>query len=130
MGLVLAHGATTEEVDDPEQHDRAKERDCHRRDVDRTAGDRRTADERCDQEARKKRADDADHDVEQDALLSVGAHDDACQPADDAADDEKNDKAHNTLHFRFVFGADPTHPAHNGSRIRAKARLPPPPQSR
>jgi hypothetical protein len=42
-------------------------------------------------------SDDADHHVEQDALLSVGTHDDAGEPAHDAADDQPNQNAHRTL---------------------------------
>ena len=53
--------------------------DVERRLVDVAAVEDQPADER---------ADDADDDVEQYALLRVGAHDEAGQPADDAADHE------------------------------------------
>ena len=38
--------------------------------------------------------DDADDDVEDDPLLPVRLHDDAGQPADDAADDQPDDETH------------------------------------
>ena len=42
----------------------------------------------------EERADDADHDVEEDALLGVGLHHDAGQPADDPAHDQPYDQTH------------------------------------
>jgi hypothetical protein len=36
----------------------------------------------------------SDHDVEDDALLGIALHDDAGQPAYDAADDQPDDDAH------------------------------------
>jgi hypothetical protein len=44
--------------------------------------------------APEQRADDADDDVEEDALGGIALHDDAGEPTNDAADNQPNDKVH------------------------------------
>src|ERR1041385_8428632 len=56
--------------------------------------------ERRQQQAAEERADDADHDVEDDALPVVRLHDDAREPAEDAADDEPHNESHRLLRIR------------------------------
>src|SRR3546814_10763407 len=85
-----ADAAAPDQIDDPEQHDRADEGPEQ---ADRAegieAGDHA---EKTAEEIAEERADDADDDVQEDALLRVGAHDDVRQPADDAADDQCDDQ--------------------------------------
>src|SRR5687768_13192928 len=90
---ALADGAAAEEVDDGEQNDRADKRGEKDAAVEGVAHDRALgADERPEQEAAEQRADDSDDDVEQDALLRIGAHHDAGEPADNATDDKCDDE--------------------------------------
>ena len=84
----LADRAAANEVDDRQQDDRAEQRIEEALDGDRVV-ERRAAAE---QETGDRRADDADDDVEKDALLSIGAHDHAGQPAANATDDQPDDE--------------------------------------
>src|SRR3546814_8474010 len=52
------------------------------------------AEEAAEQEAAKDRPDTTDDDIKENALLGVGTHHDACQPADDAAHDDCNNPSH------------------------------------
>lgn len=91
VGKSLAGAATAKEVDDGQQHDRAKERHEQRTEAVIAGHDVAAADQRVDDNAREKRADYADDDVEQKALLAVRAHDQTGKPAQHAADDDEND---------------------------------------
>ena len=53
-----------------------------------------TSVEAAEEPAAEDRADDTDADVQEDSLLPIGAHDDAGQPADHTADDEKKNETH------------------------------------
>src|SRR5690606_37479767 len=59
------------------------------------------------QPAAQEAADDADDDVEQDALLAVGAHDQAGKPAGDSADDQVDDEIHCSSKGCFAGSAAP-----------------------
>src|SRR4249919_1174571 len=83
-----------EEVDDGEQHHRTQQRDQERANA-QARIDGADADQRGDEPARQQGADDADHDVEEDALGGIALHDDAGEPTNDAADYQPNDKVHN-----------------------------------
>src|SRR3546814_4859463 len=73
---------------------RSSDLDDQRHDSEVPAKQGATAKKRPEQETAEQRADDTNNDVEQDALLGVGAHDDAREPADDAPDDQCNDEIH------------------------------------
>src|SRR3546814_6547426 len=78
-------------MDDRQQYDRTSQRDqechgCERGVVDVASGEDQAADER---------TDNADHDIEDDALLTICPHDDAGKPSDNAANDEPHDNSHN-----------------------------------
>lgn len=77
-----------EQVDDRQQDHRTDQREQEGAEGDRFV------DAAAEQPAGNQRADDADHDVEDDALLGIALHDDAGQPAYDAADDQPDDDAH------------------------------------
>src|SRR5688572_13819663 len=91
-----ANRAATKEIDDREQDHRSDQRHEERGQRDAVI-DRADADQRRDDEPRQQRADDADDDVEQDALLRVSAHDDARQPAHHTAYYQPNQDAHKPL---------------------------------
>src|SRR5687768_5812737 len=93
---VLADRAATEQVDDRQQQDRADEGRKQGAAVEAVAAEQGAvgAEEAAEQEAPEQRADDADDDVEQDALLRIGTHHDAREPADDAADNERKNETH------------------------------------
>src|SRR3546814_10713465 len=76
-------------MDDRQQYDRTSQRDqechgCERGVVDVASGEDQAADER---------TDNADHDIEDDALLTICPHDDAGKPSDNAANDEPHDRS-------------------------------------
>src|SRR3546814_18966113 len=78
-------------MDDRQQYDRTSQRDqechgCERGVVDVASGEDQAADER---------TDNADHDLEDDALLTICLHDDAGKPSDNAANDEPHENSHN-----------------------------------
>src|SRR5690606_2578231 len=100
-----AHPSAPEQVDDGQQDDGANQRYQDADEVDSIV-DRSTADpQHAGQPATKQGADDADHDVEEDTLLGVGLHDEAGDPADDAADNQPNDETdHAVLLVRPVSG--------------------------
>src|SRR3546814_5968467 len=81
-------------VDDRQQDQRADKRHEQRANIEGARDNGSAADERSHDPPRQHRSHDADDDIQENALLAVGAHDDAGQPADDAADDQKNDEAH------------------------------------
>src|SRR5690606_28726788 len=89
-----AHAAATEQVDDGEQDDRADQRRNESHDVEACRSAGAAADERGDEPAADQCTDDADDHVEQDPLLGVRPHDQAGEPADDAAHDQPNDQTH------------------------------------
>src|SRR5690606_23696538 len=106
--------ARAAQVDDREQDQRA-ERRHHEAPGREAVVDGTGAQQRTDQPSTDKRTHDADDDVEQDALLSVALHDDACQPADDAADDQPDDDSHACL--PVICGTPVRSASHAGSGI-------------
>ena len=80
------------QVDDGQQDHRADQRDQQRTEAEHALVDRRNSQEGRDENAGNGRADDADDHVQQDALLPVGAHQEAGDPADQAAHDEQHDE--------------------------------------
>ena len=78
------------------------------------------------QQAGDDGTDDADNDVEDDALLGVGSHDEACKPAANTADDQPDDYTHELFPSCFVavrrvcdgFAASQTRDAPRLFRIR------------
>src|SRR3546814_12773839 len=84
-----AHAAASEQVDDGKQHHRPDKGPEQADRAERT--ERRAHAEHPAQDVAQEGADDADHDVQDDALLRIGAHDDARQPAADAADNKRDD---------------------------------------
>ncbi len=50
--------------------------------------------EEADQPATKDRANNTDDDIEEDALLSIGVHEERCDPANDATEDDIDEKTH------------------------------------
>src|SRR5690606_34867625 len=95
-----AHAPATEQVDDGEQHDRTDQRDQDAGEADPVV-DRSAADaEHAGQPATKPRADDADDHVEEDTLLDVGLHDEAGDPANDAADNQPDDETDHAFLLR------------------------------
>src|SRR5690606_23130 len=94
--VASADATAAEPVDDCQQDHRADQRDDEAHDRNAVV-DRTCATQRADQPATDQGADDTDDDVEQDALLTIALHDDACQPADDAADDQPDEDSHACL---------------------------------
>src|SRR5882672_2395854 len=93
-GLIeqrLASAAAPYQVDDREQDDRAEERDQQAAEAEVTLVDGPGAEQRCQQPAAEHCADDADDDVEKNALLRIGAHEKAREPAHQATDHEPDD---------------------------------------
>jgi hypothetical protein len=88
-----AHAAAAEQIHDRQQDDGADQRDQERGQRDALI-DRADAEQRGHDESGEQRADDTDNDVEQDALLRVGAHDDAGEPAHHAAHDQPDENTH------------------------------------
>src|SRR3546814_9768616 len=72
-----AYATAAEQVDDRQQDDRADQGGDESHDVEPAAHVRAAADQGGDQPAADEGADDADHDVQQDALLGIGTHDHA-----------------------------------------------------
>src|SRR6266545_1036707 len=93
-GSRSADGAAAEQVDDRQQDHGAHEGDQETREAEVPLRDRAGAEQRGEKRAGEKRADDADDDVEDDALLSIGPHDHAGDPADQATYDEHDDDVH------------------------------------
>src|SRR5438067_3405490 len=83
----LANGSPTDQVDDCEQDHRPDQRIEDGGEVERATARNPLAEN----EAGDNRAHDSDNDVEDDALLSVGPHDQARKPTDHAADNEVDD---------------------------------------
>jgi hypothetical protein len=90
-----------EQVDDCKQDDCAQERTEQRHGVERTRGNPAATDQRADQKAAQHCADNADHDVEQNALLAIGAHDEASEPTDNAANDKYENECHGLGPFKL-----------------------------
>src|SRR3954453_6097101 len=90
--MRLAHRATPEQVDDGEQDDGAQQRDQQSRQAEVPRGDVARPEQRSQQEAREQGADDADDDVEENALLGIRPHHDAGDPSDEATDDQDENK--------------------------------------
>src|SRR5436190_1058966 len=86
--------AAAEQIDDAQKDDCADQRHEHRRKTEGVLVDGGHADERRDEPTAEQRADDADDDVQDHALLRVGPHDHACQPTDDSADYQPDDEVH------------------------------------
>src|SRR6185436_18459998 len=86
--------AAAEEVDDREKDHRTEERDEELADAEIALVDGPGAEERREEQPAQERADDADDDVEDHAHLVVPPHDDAGEPAEDAADDQPKEKGH------------------------------------
>src|SRR6266550_1290002 len=78
----LADGAPANQVDDCKQDNGAEKRIKERLDRDRLV------DAAAEQKAGDDRTDDANDDVQDNALLGVSSHDQARQPADNAANDQ------------------------------------------
>src|SRR4029079_11525249 len=88
MWTRLADGSAPDQVDDREQDDRADKRIEKR--LDREPG----IDAAAEQQAGNHRTNDSDDDVEDNALLSIRAHDETCKPAADTTDDQPDDNTH------------------------------------
>jgi hypothetical protein len=100
--VPTAHASAAEQVDDREQDDRADQsRDQVAGPAAKTQTDHRQ------QETAQQTADDADDDVEQDALLAIGLHEHACQPACDAAHNQHDDEVHAPDSLRDEMGPAP-----------------------
>src|SRR4051812_2916312 len=93
-GTRSARAAATDQIDDRQEDDRAEERDPEAGDAEVVLVDRAGTEHRCQQPAAQHRADDADDDVQDDALLPVGSHDHAGDPTDEAAHYKPNDEVH------------------------------------
>src|SRR5262249_48059154 len=89
---ALSRSPAPEQVDDGEKHDGADERHQQRANAEGVLVDRRHTYQRRYEKPCDCGADDADDDVEKNALLCIGAHDEAGYPAEYSADDEPNDK--------------------------------------
>src|SRR3954447_2346892 len=94
--MRLTDAAAAEQVDDRQQDHGADQGHQDRADADAFV-DRAHAHHRRDHPATDEGADDADDDVQQDALLAIGTHDQAGKPADDSTHDQPNEKAHDAL---------------------------------
>src|SRR5690606_17504770 len=57
--------------------------------------------EQLEQESAEQTADDTDHDVQQDALLSVGLHELAGNPTGESSDDDPADDSETKHHFSY-----------------------------
>src|SRR5690606_24311927 len=93
-----AHATTPEQVNDRQQDNRTYQRHQQSGDTEITAVDIAANTQHAADPAANEGADDADDDVEEDALLAIGLHDHAGNPADDAAYDQPNDDTH---HVRY-----------------------------
>src|SRR5690606_15330399 len=79
---------------DGQQDDGAKQGYQERADAEVVLVDGSSAEQRRQQPSTKQGADDAHHDIEQQALLSVGAHDETGEPAEDAAYYDPDNEVH------------------------------------
>src|SRR5690606_39533235 len=86
------HATAAHQIDDREQDDRTDE--SPQEAIGLEGAGLGAAHEHAVKKSALKSTHDADDDIEEDALLRVGAHDDARQPADDAADDKRDDDTH------------------------------------
>src|SRR5688572_20978964 len=93
-GTASARRAPANHVDDDQQDDRADHRDEKARQAEIALVDRSATDQRRNEPAAQQGADDPDDDVEEEALLRVGLHDEAGYPTDDAAYDQPDDEIH------------------------------------
>jgi hypothetical protein len=91
---ALARSAASNQVHDAQQDDRTQQRHQQRRHAEVALVDGRDPEDRAQQPSTQQRARDADHHVEQYSLLSVGAHDEAGNPADDSTNGEPDDDVH------------------------------------
>ena len=88
----MADAAAADQIDDPQQHHGANKRPQQ---TDRAEGvETGTHTEKAAEEIAEKSPNDTDDDIQNDALLPIRAHDDAGQPADDAANNQSDDQAH------------------------------------
>src|SRR3546814_13988954 len=94
---TLFRSSAPDEVDDREQDDRADEGRHERPPVEGVAAQMAAADQTAEQQPAEDRADATDDDVQEDALLGIGAHHDAGKPADDAAHDECDNEINHVL---------------------------------
>src|SRR4029453_18824471 len=69
-----AHPLARDQIDDGQQHHRTEERHKQPGDADVARIDRACTHHRADQPAAEKGTDDADHDIEEYSLTSIGAH--------------------------------------------------------
>src|SRR5437868_10619789 len=89
-----ANACSRDQVDDREQDHGAEERHQQAARAELTRIDRRRPDQGPDQPATQHRADDSDHDVEDDALAGVAPHHDAREPTDYTANNQPQDDSH------------------------------------
>src|SRR5262249_2892996 len=88
----LTRGASSNQIDDRKQNQRTHERDHQSHYAEVTLIDRTPANEWRNKPAAKHRPDNSDDDIENDALCRIGAHDEAGEPTDDAANDQPYDE--------------------------------------
>jgi len=93
----LPRPTTGEEVHDGKEDAGAEERCDQPGDAEVISVDGPRSQQWRDQKPAKHRAHNADDYIQNDPLLLIGFHDHACEPANDAADDEPNDQAHEKL---------------------------------
>lgn len=91
-GEDSARAAAPEQVDDGQQDHRAEQGDQQRAHAEDALVDRGNAQDGRDEDAGDRGPDDAHDHVQQDALLSVRAHQEAGDPADQATHDEQHDE--------------------------------------
>ena len=87
--LGSARPSVCHEPHDRKQRNRAEERDKQSEHADIALIDVCSADYRAQHPSAEQRADAAHHDVQEDSLPSISAHDLAGDPADESTDDEK-----------------------------------------
>jgi len=99
--LRSANRAAREQVDDCQQDHSAQQRDQQRAKAEVAGHDVAAADKRVEQEAGNYSANDTYDNIEKNALLSVTAHDDAGEPADDATYDDCENERHGRVPLRL-----------------------------
>ena len=97
--MAPARGAATNQVHNREQNDCAQQRHEQRANTEIALVDGANTEQRRKQQTSKKRADDANDDVEQRALLAIRVHDKAGKPAKNATHNNPNNEINNRHFF-------------------------------
>src|SRR5215831_11192757 len=96
-GTPVTDGPATEQVDNRQENDGPQQRDQERGEAEIVLIDGANAEERREHEPGDQGADNPHHDIQEQALLRIGAHDEAGNPPQDTPDDNPQNQVHGAI---------------------------------